>query len=398
MRSRWVRLISCVLAFAAIGAAAFFINISEQHIARNHGAERAFSTAVHDVINGVSDLRMSQAAYVATGQDVAFWAPKATAAVESVIGSVTLLRSAATTEAARAALDAAGAKAALFAEIDRHARDYLEQGMPVMAGDVILSDGGETAAALVGHIEAARTAEQEAAEADEVAQRRSEAMAATAAAAIALLAIVILTPRTGPAASPIAQPETSADAPPLASREDAVQQNTSDNLSAFASVRPAGASLRAVSRLCTDFGCVSDVEELKSLLGRAASLMDASGLMVWVGSHDGSELQPALAHGYTAEMLARMPTLRRSADNAAAAAFRTGKLQIVLAEEGSSSGAIVAPMLSSRGCVGVMSAETQRGAETSESLQALTAIVAAQLAGILQTTAETQEQQSTGTI
>jgi hypothetical protein len=91
-----------------------------------------------------------------------------------------------------------------------------------------------------------------------------------------------------------------------------------------------------------------------------------------------------------------MPTLRRSADNAAAAAFRSGKLQVVLAQ-GSTSGAIVAPMLSSRGCVGVISAETRRGAETSESLQAMAAIVAAQLAGILRTTSETTEQRATGT-
>jgi hypothetical protein len=55
-------------------------------------------------------------------------------------------------------------------------------------------------------------------------------------------------------------------------------------------------------------------------------------------------------------------------------------------------------MLSSRGCVGVLSAETQRGAETSESLQAMAALFAAQLAGILQTTPETHEQRATGTI
>jgi hypothetical protein len=70
----------------------------------------------------------------------------------------------------------------------------------------------------------------------------------------------------------------------------------------------------------------------------------------------------------------------------------------VLADEGSTSGAIVAPMLSSRGCVGVISVETQRGTETSESLQAMAAIFAAQLAGILQVAPETQEQRATGTI
>jgi len=387
MRSRWVRLTSCVLAFAASGGAAFFISLSEQHIARRRDAVRSFNTTVRDVIDGVTDVRMSQAAFVATGQDVAFWAPKATTAADNVVSSVTLLRSAATTEGARVALDAAATKATLFAGIGQRAREYLEQGMPVMAGDVVLSDGAETAAALVGQIEAGRAAEQQAAETDEVSQRKREAVAAAAAAAIALLSIVLLAPRVKLPASSVAPQEPELDAAASPSREDSLS---------LASVRPAGASMRAVSTLCTDFGRVSDVEGLSSLLGQAASLMETSGLIVWVGSPDGSELQPALAHGYTQEMLARMPTLRRSADNAAAAAFRSGKLQIVLAQ-GSTSGAIVAPMLSSRGCVGVISAETRRGAETSENLQAMAAIVAAQLAGILRTTTETNQQRATGT-
>jgi hypothetical protein len=390
MRARWVRLTSCVLAFAASGGAAFFISHSEQHIARRRDSARSFSAAVRDVITAVSELRMSQAAYVATGQDVAFWAPKATAAADNVVSSVTLLRLTATTDVARAALDAAGATAALFAEIDGHAREYLEQGMPVMAGDVVLSDGWEASNALVGQIEKARAAEQQAADADEASQRRREAIAAAAAIAIGLFVIVLMTPRIKPAASSIALAESGLDAATssVSSREDTLS---------LASVRPAGPSMRAISKLCTDFGRVDDIEGLKSLLGQAASLMDTNGLMVWVGTPDGSELQPALAHGYTQDMLAQMPTLRRSADNAAAAAFRTGKLQVVLAQEGSASGAIVAPMLSSRGCVGVISAETRHGAETSESLQALAVIVAAQLAAILHTASETPEQRATGT-
>jgi hypothetical protein len=225
-----------------------------------------------------------------------------------------------------------------------------------------------------------------------------EAIAVASAGAIALLAITLLTPRTRPAASAVTPPATSAETPALSSPVGLGLRNVPESLPSYSSARSAGASLHAVSTLCTDFGRVSDVEELKSLLSQAAGLMDATGLMVWVGSADGSELQPALAHGYTQEMLARIPTLRRSADNAAAAAFRSGKIQIVLAHEGSASGAIVAPMLSSRGCVGVVSAETQRGAETSESLQAMAALFAAQLAGVLQTTPETHEQRATGTI
>jgi hypothetical protein len=267
-----------------------------------------------------------------------------------------------------------------------------------MASDVILSDGGENAFALTGHVETARQAEQHAAETAESLERRREAMALGGAAAVAFIAMAVLVPLRGAGKSVIPEPDAGVDAA-LTGAGQLGLRTAPENLAAYAAARSAGTSLRAVSKLCTDFGRVSDVDELRSLLGQAAGLMDASGLMVWVGSADGSELQPALAHGYTQEMLARIPTLRRSADNAAAAAFRTGQLQIVLAHEGSTSGAIVAPMLSSRGCVGVISAETQRGTETSEGLQAMAAIFAAQLAGILQaTTQDTHEQRATGTL
>src|SRR5262245_41814760 len=98
MRSRWVRLISSVAALAAFGGAGFFVYRSEQHIARTRGAAQAFNDAVRDAAGSLSELRMSQAAYVATGQDVAFWAPKATAAAAGLNASVAQLRSMATTE------------------------------------------------------------------------------------------------------------------------------------------------------------------------------------------------------------------------------------------------------------------------------------------------------------
>ena len=52
-----------------------------------------------------------------------------------------------------------------------------------------------------------------------------------------------------------------------------------------------------------------------------------------------------------------MSRILRSADNAAAAAYRTGQLQIVLARPGESNGAVVAPLLSADGCIGALSAE-----------------------------------------
>ena len=127
------------------------------------------------------------------------------------------------------------------------------------------------------------------------------------------------------------------------------------------------------------------------ILGRAADLLDASGLMVWMGTTSGGDLRPVLAHGYSSQMLARIPPVARSADNAAAAAYRSGTLQIVLSRPGVSIGAVVAPILSADGCIGALSAEIRGGGETSELVQALAAIFASHLAGVLATSARRRD-------
>jgi GAF domain-containing protein len=128
---------------------------------------------------------------------------------------------------------------------------------------------------------------------------------------------------------------------------------------------------------------VNEFEELRALLTRAAQVMEASGLVVWLGNTAGADLRPVLAHGYSEQAIARMPAVPRAGHNAAAAAYRTGALQIVLSQPGGSTGAIVAPLLSADGCIGALSVEIKGGGETSDSVQALAAIFAAQLAGVL---------------
>jgi hypothetical protein len=162
------------------------------------------------------------------------------------------------------------------------------------------------------------------------------------------------------------------------------------------SKRAAGPALKAAAQLCTDLGRVSDSQELRSLIGRAADMLDASGLVLWMGTAAGDELRPAVAHGYDPQLAARIPSVPRSANNAAAAAYRTATLQIVLSRPGSARGAVVAPVVSADGCIGVLSAEIRDGGEASETVQALAAIIAAQLAGVLGSAPEKNEGRSTG--
>jgi hypothetical protein len=69
---------------------------------------------------------------------------------------------------------------------------------------------------------------------------------------------------------------------------------------------------------------VLDPADLPRLLEQAATLLNASGLIVWVADRSGTALFPTLTHGYSQALLARMSSIPRDADNAAAAAWRLG--------------------------------------------------------------------------
>ena len=153
--------------------------------------------------------------------------------------------------------------------------------------------------------------------------------------------------------------------------------------------------MKAAADLTTDVGRARDFQDLERLIGRVASMMDASGVVLWVGNTGGADLRAVLAHGYTPQMLARMPSVPRSGDNAAAAAYRTGSLQIVLSRPGGANGAVVAPILTADGCVGALSAEIRHGGETSETVQALATIFAAQLANVISPTADAAPESKT---
>ncbi|HEX9093986.1 MAG TPA: hypothetical protein VF902_08380, partial [Coriobacteriia bacterium] len=75
-------------------------------------------------------------------------------------------------------------------------------------------------------------------------------------------------------------------------------------------------------------------------------------------------------------------TIARDAQNATAAAFRTGLLQTVKSDA-VSNGAIAAPLLTPAGCVGVMAAEVRGEGEQHEGKLAAATIVAAQLATLV---------------
>lgn len=391
------------MAWIALAAAAFFAFRSEHLIASQTSALRAFDLHARETADSLSDLRVAQQAYVAAGQGVAFWVAKVATTGDAVRASVAALRNSATAPGARAALDEAGASVTQFGEIDKRALEYINQGQTLMAGDVIFADGGQAAAKAARHVEAARLAEHLAADATEAAIRKQQALAIVGAAVFAGIAVLMLVPVRLTAfakAMAVRKADTTYDGGQADETEAPTVRLTPEAVGGAHPAYPAlpahpahrappahAAVLKTTAELATDFGRVRDLSDLKGLLERAANVMDASGLVVWLGSTTGADLQPIVSHGYSPQVIARMPAVPRSADNAAAAAYRTGSLQIVLSRPGGSPGALVAPLLAPDGCIGSLSAEIRGGGEGSETVQALAAIFASHLAGIFAATA-----------
>jgi hypothetical protein len=258
----------------------------------------------------------------------------------------------------------------------------------------VFSESAEAISSAVSNVDAAVVAEQQIADTFELQQRRAQVYALGGGAGLAaiILAMLAFASPASPEREVAPEEMSGADHAYSTLTDDAMFDTAPPTLPVIGDVSANGPltseALNAVAGLCTEFGRVRDAAQLKALLAQAADLLNARGLIVWLGSSAGADLRPVLAHGYSDATLARIPTVARSADNAAAAAYRTGEVQIVGSKPGGSQGAIVAPLLAIDGCIGALTAEIRDRGEESDTTRALSSILAAQLAGVLAAAAD----------
>ncbi len=148
------------------------------------------------------------------------------------------------------------------------------------------------------------------------------------------------------------------------------------------SLAPSEPDLLAAAQLCTELGRLDDTRDAAPLLKEAARILDAIGLIVWLWDPQATELIPAVTHGYSDNVLAQLPTVRRDADNATAAAFRTAQTCVVNGTD-LANDALVVPLMTSVGCTGVLAIELPYGGAQRESMRALVTIFASQLARLV---------------
>ncbi|MFL6279775.1 MAG: hypothetical protein ACJ731_06675, partial [Vicinamibacterales bacterium] len=345
MKSLGVRLMLLAAFLLASGTAGYFLWTSESHLRRSTDDVRAFDQSALEAERGVFELRSAQQAYVAAGQGPHVWITKAAETITNVKARVEYLRAHAASPQAQTALDNASSDLQDFDLIDRRARDYIRNGQTLLASDVIFADGIESTGAIAASIEDARAAEAAAHEAEHRDIRRAEALAIAAATLVALVTIVVLT-LVAPLSHSTASSRLEADA---ATGEPMMPMNAADWLrSGESSQTPISIAasattdssrqeaaeampidLSAVASVCSDLAQVMDTHALPPLLGRAANILNSPGIVLWIADPDGRELSPIVTHGYSRQMVLRLGTILRDAENATAAALRTSLLQTV---------------------------------------------------------------------
>ena len=384
MTRPWVRLVLVFAGLAALAAAGYVVWASESRVRATTEALRLAADANRRALLDASDLRAAQQSYVAVGQGEDFWVARVAALSQDLDEVLSVFRTHLSSTEALAAADTAAGVLRDFQQVDKRAREYTHARQLSQASDVIFGDGFDLTRKLTTSIADAMSAENVAYDAGAAQLRRREAMALGGAAGVAALVLLLLIPG-GRAASQ--------KSPVLLGAEPAmaVSRETLEDLHDFGVVaRPAAATggsepsvdLEAVAAVCSDLARVVDTKAIPALLDRAATILDAAGIVLWIADPDGRELSPIVVHGYTPQMASRLGTISREAANVTASAYRTGLLQTVKGDA-VANGAVAAPLLGGGGCLGVMAIEMKNGGEQREPLLAAATILASQISTLV---------------
>ena len=387
MKSLAVRVTLLGLFVVVVGVAAYLFWTGEVRARRDAAAVRGFGEAAYAAERDVLELRAAQQAYVAAGQGEDFWTSKVADAIPTLRDMLATLRLRATAPPAQSAIDNAASALEDFEQMDRRARGHVESGQKLLASDLIFADGLEMTGAVAGSLAQARSAELQGADASSARIRREQILAVAAAAAAALLVVVLLVPRPRTSDATATALEPAEDADTRVPRTSDIGRALDESWArAKAATAPAPAAppidLGNIASLCSDLARVADTQALPAILARTAAVLDAPGIVLWIADPDGRELSPIITHGYSVQLVSRLGTILRDAENVTASAFRTSLLQTVNADA-VSNGAIAAPLVTPVGCVGVMAAELRHDGERDSAKLAAATIVAAQLATLV---------------
>jgi hypothetical protein len=360
---------------------------------RSTARERASASGVDRDLAALAEtlanFRTAQAAYVAVGQDPAFWTARASDLDGQLDGGLRTRRAATRASAAQGQYDAAGQALEALKRLDQRAQAMVTANDRFSASDLVFVDSLDAGNKFLAALASARDFERS--DADARLTRLARLDLGMNAFALGLLLVTgyafarnipatDATTITTPAPlqddafdSGIVSRARSADA---TSRTEPAR---SDALGVGAGQAP---DLSAAAELCVDLARVIDSRDVPGLVERAAAVLRAKGVVLWVANDTGARLDAAIAFGYSDKVIARMGPLQVDSDNVTSLAFRTLKPQALDGAAPASPGALAVPLITASGCVGVLSAELGPGTASAAGVP-MARIIAAQLSALV---------------
>ena len=367
-------LITAALAFRAVD--------NEASLGRAYRESVTHNLASGQALEALLDLRASLHAYVAPGQGVPFWSRRSEQLLDSLRQHLVTLDAAVAHNGGSVAetLDAVDQLAAA----ERRSREYARRGETLLAGDVVFTEVRDLLGTATEQIYSARTTLAAAHDRRVSALRREQAMLGGAAVVTWIaIALLLVTPtkaepvkdpnawreelaQTIKKPVPVAPAPTPAPPPPQVPEAPKVPVLAVDNI-------------QEVGEICSDLATLSDSGALSGALDRAATVLGASGVIVWIASNDGNSLSPVASHGFDEKLVTRIGRIPRESANLTAAAFRENVARVSPATA-TAPAALAVSLCGPSGSVGVLSVELKPDGPADDSRVALATIFAAQLA------------------
>jgi hypothetical protein len=381
-----------VLLFVTAAGAAAFVWSVDQQLAAIAAAEHRADSRFDTLVQSIARFDATQQLYDPAREPETDWFARVRRLLTQIESEAKGLHtSAASSAAARTFDDITARVVSAVAKAEENLRD----GHDLMAADLVQDEAKPGAEAMRAAVLEWRAAEGNATESARTALVQQLWMVLGGTLGFWAIGVLLLAPRqtaAAPAAaaslSILAEPagETAiappAEAPPVQSAPiEAVQ----------------AIDLVPAAELCADIARADSGETLAALVDRAADVIGASGIVVWLAG-SGDELVPALAHGYGPHANGLLGTLPLSEENVTTRAWHSGQLQCVDGDARSRA-ALAAPMFQGPRRTGVLAVELTDGGVPGPLPRALTSILAAQFATALSPQSEpaaTQSLEATG--
>ncbi len=329
----------------------------------------------------LSDARRALAAMASPGQPAVSWSRQVGSAIDT---ARTRLNNLAAVHGA-ASLSASNERFDQLLETEKRLREFAVGGRALQASDVAFGEALPHLDAIDGN--ASKLFEQLAANAEQkiAAAGQQQSLAVVGALATLALAALILTPlsRTHTADAEVPAPVVT---PPVVEEPSLELARVVPPVPDDPPVRvptPTVVSLSPLAAVCGELARLSNGAALSSVLERVAPAIGAKGIVVWLADADRDALHAAASWGYDRRLVERFPAVPVTDDNPTARAFTAGAPSIVPGRGGEPA-AIATAIVGTKGTTGVLSVELASSGGVPADVVAVTAIVAAQLATLLE--------------